>query len=620
MTSRLFRRYFSAVYVLLLCAVPSQSVHAGGMEYTGPGTVALGRGGAVTARADNPMVLDYNPAGLAELRGTQLLADVNLAFFSACVDPIGYYGWGTYNPSAGGGPSRFKNPNTGQEETLYLGIGPDYVASGQITQADYDKAMAYYNDPLDTVCMKQVYLPIPQFVITTRISENLGLGAGLVFPAQQPVGAWGGEDGVIIGRNGDVRPSPVRYMLLESSQLALFPTIGVGYRLPGLDRIRLGLALQWGMITVTQSAMVGSSGGTTPRGDARYEMHGKDLFVPAVIFSTHFVPIDAVDIVLAGKWQDDLDASGNLNIETGIFDPSLTPLVSKVKVNSIHQNMPWKLRGGIRFADRIVPRPKTVADEKGDETGKSAIRDPLSDELWDVEVDVEFQYNSRNQYQKIDYPTGEVIWIQGAANKTTGVVPERKAVVYPAPITVDGKTTAAPTIMDKRWKDQFSIRAGGTYNVLRGILAISAGVHWENRGVDPNYMQLDFWPVSRLGLHGGVIVRLFRSIDLAFSYAHIFQEDIVVQSPSHLAAGEIYRNVSDPSKANTVNIDKSVGVAESAQGRVVVEETPVKNPDGTASIKQTILIGTSGMPQWITNAGTYRSSYNVIAAGMNVHF
>jgi hypothetical protein len=40
-----------------------EKASAGGLEYTGPGTQALGRGGAVAARADDPMVLTYNPAG-----------------------------------------------------------------------------------------------------------------------------------------------------------------------------------------------------------------------------------------------------------------------------------------------------------------------------------------------------------------------------------------------------------------------------------------------------------------------------------------------------------------------------------------------------------------------------
>src|SRR5262245_13397473 len=91
---------------------------AGGLEYAGAGSQANGRGGAVTARADDPMVLAYNPAGLAELRGAQLMLSANLALMDACVEPIGYYGWGAYN---GGRPTKLTDPATGQTVVLDLG-------------------------------------------------------------------------------------------------------------------------------------------------------------------------------------------------------------------------------------------------------------------------------------------------------------------------------------------------------------------------------------------------------------------------------------------------------------------------------------------------------------------
>jgi len=579
------------------------------MEYSAPGAVALGRGGAVVARADDPMVLEHNPAGLAELRGTQFLFDLNLAVFSACVDPIGYYGWGTYNPSLGGGPSRFTNPETGEEDTIWLGSTPTHVERGVITQQEYDRAQAYYKDPLDTVCLQPLYIPIPQIILTKRISENWGIGAGLVFPAQQPVGRWGGEYGVIVGDGGDIRPSPVRYLSLQSSQIGLFPTIGVGYRIHGLEQIRLGLALQWGMIGFTDTAMAAYQGGTTPRVDVMYEGHAEDFFVPSINVSAHIVPIDALDIVVGFKWQDKFDGSGDLYLTTGLFDPTLVPTESKIKIDSATQNMPWKLRAGIRFADRIVPRPKGTGEGEGDEATRSEVRDPLTDERWDIELDVEFQKNSLNQSRVVHYPTDEVVRIQPASGGEPQLLP------YPAPITnAEGENVENPDIFEKRWKDQVSIRLGGTYNILRGVLGVSAGAHWENRGLDPNYMQLDFWPVSRWGLHGGLIIRLFRSADLVVSYAHIFQETIVVQPPPHVPASEIDPNAADPS------IDKSVGMPGSEAGREVKEESTVENPDGTASIKQITLIGAMGMPPWVINSGTYRSYYNIIAAGLNYHF
>ena len=51
---------------------------AGGFEFPGNGTEALGRGAAFTAKADSPLALDYNVGGLAKQRGTRLLFDSNL--------------------------------------------------------------------------------------------------------------------------------------------------------------------------------------------------------------------------------------------------------------------------------------------------------------------------------------------------------------------------------------------------------------------------------------------------------------------------------------------------------------------------------------------------------------
>ena len=57
--------------LLALCVVPETAL-AGGFEVPAAGAHSLGRGGAWSARADDPMALLYNPANLTELRGVQL--------------------------------------------------------------------------------------------------------------------------------------------------------------------------------------------------------------------------------------------------------------------------------------------------------------------------------------------------------------------------------------------------------------------------------------------------------------------------------------------------------------------------------------------------------------------
>src|SRR5262245_45537392 len=137
-------------FVAAVAGAPSIA-KAGGFEVVGQGAQSLARGGATLARADDPMVLAHNPAGLAELRGSQLLLNLNVALFDACVDPAGYYGWGVYPPSA---RSRFIDPETGEEEV---------VALGQLEGPEDDRRVAardYYWDPYDTVCLDQNVTPI----------------------------------------------------------------------------------------------------------------------------------------------------------------------------------------------------------------------------------------------------------------------------------------------------------------------------------------------------------------------------------------------------------------------------------------------------------------------------
>src|SRR5688500_10108317 len=181
--------------IAALACAPSVA-RAGGIELVGQSALSLGRGGAVLARADDPMVLAYNPAGLAELRGTQLTLQLNLALFDACVDPAGFYGWGVYPPAA---RSRFIDPETGAGEVVPLGEIDRSGRRRRVAAADS------YDDPYDTVCLDQNVAPIPQLAWAMRVTEELGIGFGFIFPAVLPSGRWGGENGIIRGDDGELR-------------------------------------------------------------------------------------------------------------------------------------------------------------------------------------------------------------------------------------------------------------------------------------------------------------------------------------------------------------------------------------------------------------------------------
>jgi long-chain fatty acid transport protein len=591
----------SCTAVAATFALGATTAHAGGLEYAGQGARGLARAGAVTAKAEDPMVLSYNPAGLAELRGTQLMLDVNLALMDACVEPIGYYGWGTYG---GNTPFRIFDPATGEEQVTNLGP-PTPGNPGPFPEAE-----AYYVDPLDTVCLDQNVTPIPQLAWASRLTEDLGIGFGFVFPSVLPSGRWGGENGIIRGDTGELRPAATRYMMLSSTNLGVFPTLGLGYRV--FDALRIGFAAEWGVLAINNKTMAVVGGGTSPVNDLMAQTKAQDWFVPAFTASIHVVPTDSIDIVAAFRWQDDVNAEGTQNITTGLFDPNLIPYVNKnLKVSSVKVSMPWKLRAGIRYADRLAPRPTGTGSEESDFASGDTIHDPMQDERWDVELDVEYQMNSRNERQVLTYELGQFLYTR----RTNG---DLNMTNYPS------DPTDPTTKIEKNWQDQVSVRAGGTYNVLPGLFGLSAGAHYENRGVDPARMQIDFWPVQRIGVHGGFTIRVSNAVDLTFAYAHLFQEEIVVAPPSHLPAADI--DIARMANGGVpVNIDKTVGVATGfgpvgMNGQTVLENPPVPNADATGAQTQVLQRTAQNKPPYIINSGTYRSNIDVISIGVTTHF
>jgi long-subunit fatty acid transport protein len=85
------------VVLLILALYPSRSF-AGGFEIPDNGTQALGRGAAFTAKADDGTALEYNVAGFAQQRGTQLLLDANLWLSNYSFQRSGVYPDNPSNP------------------------------------------------------------------------------------------------------------------------------------------------------------------------------------------------------------------------------------------------------------------------------------------------------------------------------------------------------------------------------------------------------------------------------------------------------------------------------------------------------------------------------------------
>jgi len=583
-------RFGSAVLTVVFCHIilSDSTVQAGGIEYAGAGTQALGRAGAVAARADDPMVLMYNPAGLAELRGSQLLLGANLALMRACVDPIGYYGWGAYG---GGKPSRFVDAKTGETLTLQLG------RAGQIGPNE----QAYYEGAYDTVCLKQGITPVPELGMTMRLSERVGVGFGLMFPSVTPQGQWGDAQGLVRGRGG-LRPAATRYEQVASGTIGVFPTVGIAYRFS--DVLRIGAAMRWGIINVDNTSQAAVLVGTTPANDILARVRAVDWFIPELTASVHVVPTDAIDIVAGFHYQDDLNAAGDISLTTGLYDANGVGRTKVNQVRAVKQKFPWSAWGGLRYASRLTPRPSGSGSTDLKREAGGRVRDPFEEERMDVELDVHYEMNARHRELSVEYVPGQTAEFESTAGTVT-------TQTFPDP-------SLPVTHIQKRWRDQLSIRLGGSYNVLPGLFGLSAGVHYENRGVDPSYMQVDYWPLQRLGLHAGVRVRVAHTIDLMLAYAHIFQETLVVGAPSHQNFDVIGMQYASTGAVN--NIDKRVGVPTLGMPGPPLEEAKPAAVDGEARLTQNFSKALPGTPPAIVNAGTYRSGIDVVSISLNVHY
>ena len=111
-----------------------------------------------------------------------------------------------------------------------------------------------------------------------------------------------------------------------------------------------------------------------------------------------------------------------------------------------------------------------------------------------------------------------------------------------------------------------------------------------------------------------------KSIDLVLSYAHIFQETLVVAPPPHKDRAQISTDIA--AGGTPQNMDKTVGALldRAGAGQMVLEERKLDSPDGTARVPQVVTRQAANQPPTIINAGTYSSNFDVLAAGVNVHF
>jgi long-chain fatty acid transport protein len=493
-TMRMTHRYAGIATAILLVVSTAKLAHASsGLDSPENGVVQMGRGNAWIARADDPLAAYYNPAAMS-FQASGVHVGAHLMFQQQCFDRRGP-GGALVSPG-GGAPA----PGT--------------------------------NGLASQVCTNNPAFPNPQIAGVYRITDKLAIGLAVVGPHGVGTKTWPETVGPYknaVGVQVAGEPAPQRYSLISASSLMIFPTISASYAFT--DNFSIGAGFIWGIASVefvNFSEVLSStplpkvaagqvSDDFDGHADVKGRLNAKDLFIPGFVVSALWSPADRLDVSAWFKWQDAIRASTDLHVESHYWNKSGSENTSGTGhndtanqtdvtgVGTIKFNIPMEARLGVRYH-----HPRANPEEVpswAPKTGRK-VRDPLSQDVFDVELDFTWANNSVNENLELRFlgPTaaggigGDPIAIHGLC--ATCFVPPNGDIPH-------------------NWRDVFGARLGGDVVILPNRLALRAGGWLESKLQDDAYLSLDFPGGMKAGLSGGATLRL-GPVDVSAGYQHTF--------------------------------------------------------------------------------------------------
>lgn len=485
-----------------LAAWTGAAAASSGIDSPDSGVVQMGRGSAWLARADDPLAAFFNPAAMA-FQATSVHAGVQLMMANRCFTRLGPDG----NPVSPDPVAGIPAPVT---------PGHPYVPMGQGDPTA---------PPNDTVCAANKIFPNPQLGAVFRVADRFAIGLALVAPHASGANTWPESLPYTNSFNlPSTEPSPQRYMLVNSNALIVFPTLSVAYA--PLDNLSFGAGFVWGIGTVDFTTFsealspkplpgmmpntVGQDHAATGIGDVKARLTAKDMFIPGVILSALWMPTSNLDVAAWYKWSDALKGDTNLLLTSSYWNSNgalnTTPCPSPSVACNLSRNAPNTAAGTIKFQIPMeaklglrfhLPR-KSIEKQPGWASAPGRkVRDPLSQDIFDVEVDFTWANNSAVQDIVLSF-------------NQPGIPLEPP----PGNVPANGN-------IPHNWKDVVGIRLGGDVAVVPNVLSLRAGAFFETKGQDDQYLNMDFDPAQKIGLSGGATVRV-GPVDLSVGYQHTF--------------------------------------------------------------------------------------------------
>jgi long-chain fatty acid transport protein len=258
--------------------------------------------------------------------------------------------------------------------------------------------------------------------------------------------------------------------------------------------------------------------------DMKVTVTAHDLFVPRATFGAH-AALGLVELGGSLTWSAPIDAVGDARTEGGAFAARVqagdTSKIAHGDTSrrdcgqpgtdacgdggNAHLTIPIPLEAtvGVRFR---VPRKNAALEGP---------RDPMEQEIGDVELDATWAQNSAIDRIGLSFP--------GAGGSGT--------------IPVVGTAGALPPNADssRRFKDVVGFRLGGDLAIVPGVIAIRAGTFVEPRAAVPGQVGLETLAGTRVGVTLGVTARIHqkstRAFDVSLGFLHMFVADVTESDP-----------------------------------------------------------------------------------------
>lgn len=444
-----------------------------GIDSPDNGAVSIGRGATYVARADDPLAATYNPAGLA-FQKSGVYAGAHLMFMNRCFSRRG--------PSG-----------------AVVDPGPGIPGPGSA------------NGPEDPVCADTTPFPNPQIAANFRITKSLSIGISVMGPHGVGKMAWPESQAYTTATGLETtQPAPQRYLLTSSDSLIFNPTLSVSYAIK--DWLSIGAGFIWGVASIefvnfSQTTSQSAADNFVANPEVKSTLSAFDGFIPGVVVGVLASPHKRLDLGASFRWQDAIRTKTDLKLESNYWraggqkNENPCPgqaadcnITDEKEAGTLLFRVPLEARLGFRYH-----HPQRMGSLVA-KTGRK-VRDPLAEDLFDLEVDFTYAHNSVVDNLEVRFHPGIVV-----RGVNVGEVPQNADIPH-------------------KWKNVFGVRVGGDYVVIPGFIALRAGGFFETNGQDPAYLNPDFHLGHRIGVGGGGTVRLGR-VDLSLAYQHTFFETL----------------------------------------------------------------------------------------------